>query len=153
MKKDQLKRLKPYQNWEEKELRTKLIKDVANLNIDDTLVLLWANIIKEAFNDKSWNVIEDYNGCTAVQDYIHPCPACFVHDYMWITGHGGAMADRIFYYLMRAEGMPANKSKRRWFAVRFMWYVGYMWKYIITRNWEPPTNSMLALNKYFEENA
>ncbi len=144
------KRLRPYSTWTPKELRLKLESDINyKLDIPYELKKLWIDIIREAFLSEDWNIIEDYNGCTLVQDQLHPCPACFVHDYMWITGHGGAMADNIFYEMMLAEGMTKAKAKRRWFGVRVGWFAYFRWKYIITRKYQQPTLAMVKLNEYF----
>jgi hypothetical protein len=114
--------------------------------------MLWCALIEEAFKTKDWDIIGEYNGCTVVQDYFHPCPACFLHDYMWITGRGGLMSDNIFYHLMIVEGIGKKKAWRRWLAVRTGWYFYYMWKYIIKRNWKMPTQTMRDLDQYFDKN-
>lgn len=143
-------RLTQYRNWTKKELRHALKTHVARLSIDGQLTNLWIDIIDEAFESEYWNVIDDFNGCTLVQDHFHPCPACFVHDYMWISGHGGYISDRIFFNLMRSEGMTKSKSTRRWFAVRVGWYFGYMWKYIFSRKFMNPTDKMIEIDNYFK---
>lgn len=143
-----MKRLKPYSNWTRTELAKTLITHINRLEIDKELKVLWIDLVNEAFDSKDWNVLEDYNGCTVVQDFFHPCPACFVHDYMGITGRGGRVSDRIFYHLMIAEGMPNGKSKRRWFAVRVAWYGYFLWKHIVRRSLKPTTRAMIALDKY-----
>lgn len=141
-------RLEPYKNWNNQELKETLLLHVNRLAINPELRHLWRELIHDAFNNKKWSPMIDYNGCTAVQDYGHPDLACFVHDYMWICGHGGRMSDRIFYHLMRASGMTKPQALRRWVAVRIGWFTWFMWKYIKRRNWEQPTDAMKNMNNY-----
>lgn len=148
MKKD---RLKPYTSWTVEELEDKLIKDVYSIDsIGIRFKRLWIDLIKEGFQDDNWNVLNDYNGCTIVQDFKHPDPACFCHDYMWITGHGGAKSDRIFKALMKAEGMPKAKINRRWFGVRVGWIFGFYWKYKIKGTLKKPTKAMINILNYID---
>lgn len=143
-----MSRVMPYKNWTEDELKLKFIRDVHGMQIAPGLKTLWTNIILEAFDSERWNVIRDYNGCTAVEDMFHPCPACFVHDYSWLTGMGGKVADNVFYGLMLAEGMNKSKAYRRWFAVRVGWFSYFRWKYVFNRNWRLPTNNLHELDIY-----
>jgi hypothetical protein len=123
---------------------------VSRLEISGELVNLWTEAIDEAFDSDQWDAIKHFNGCSVVQDYFHPCPACFIHDYSWCSGHGGQMADRIFYHLMRSEGMSKGKSSRRWFAVRVGWFCFYLWKYISKRKFRKPTPAMIKIDNYFK---
>ena len=116
---------------------------VKRLGIKPGLRYNWIKLIEEAFK-ADWNPIRDYNGCSVVQDQFHPCPACFCHDYMWITSRGGKMSDEIFYHLMIAEGMDKKKAKRRYLGVRLAWCFYYRWKYSLKN----PTKAMLRLNNY-----
>jgi hypothetical protein len=118
------------------------------MNISPGLKTLWKGIIIESFESDRWDVIADYNGCTAVQDMFHPCPACFVHDYSWISGMGGRVADRVFYGLMLAEGMKKSKARFRWFAVRVGWFSYFRWKYVFRRNWRQPSDLLIELDIY-----
>jgi|GEM_PF-2819146 len=148
-------RLLPYSHWTLAELHTKLKHIVLDFategTIDVTLRNFWTSLIQEAIDSKDWNPIQEFNGCTIVQDMFHPCPACFVHDYMWITGHGGKIADNIFFHLMIAEGMKKSKARRRWFAVRIGWFTWFRWKSIKSRNLSKPTMTMERLNNYFNQ--
>ena len=144
------KKLTPYTNWTKKELQYSLKVHVSRLDINHELKDLWKDLIDEAFQSEFWNVIYDFNGCTLVQDMFHPCPACFVHDYMWISGHGGYISDRIFFNLMISEGMSKSKATRRWFAVRVGWYFSFMWKYILQKKYMNPTEKMIKIDQYFK---
>lgn len=143
-------RVTPYKLWTNQELKDKLINDVNDLLISGQLKVLWVNLIEESFEEGTfWDPVVDYNGCTVVQDMYHPCPACYVHDYMWINGMGGKMSDNLFYNLMLSEGMKKAKAMRRLIAVRIMWHAYFMWKYILIRRWKQPSQNMMALYQYF----
>jgi hypothetical protein len=143
-------RLKPYELLEHTQLRDTAIEHIKRLNKNAVLEGLWIDLINEAFSSEYWTPIEDYNGCTIVQDTKHPSLACLPHDYMWISGHGGRTSDRIFYNLMIEQGVSKGRSTRRWFSVRTGWYAFYMWKYIFIKKFMPPTDAMLALDEYFK---
>ena len=143
--KKQKHRLRPYKNWTKEELETTLLKHVNRLDIQPMLREAWKDVIREAFISPYWDVIEDYNGCTLVQDMFHPCPACFVHDYMWIAGYGGVLSDKIFKGLMLAEGMKKGKANLRWFGVRVGWIFYFYWLNLIKRKLKKPTNLMYEL--------
>ena len=146
------KKVRPYTTWTSDELRQKLENDINyHMDVHFDLKSLWVDIVREAFSSKDWDAINDYNGCSIVQDPLHPCPACFVHDYMWITGRGGSMSDKIFYYLMKAEGLDEFTAIRRWLGVRIGWYVYFKWKYIRNRNLKKPTLAMSNLFEYFKK--
>lgn len=147
-----MSRLRPYINWTNAELKEHLVLQVLRLDVEDELTKLWLTVINEAFDTDLWSPIEDYNGCTMLQDHRHPDPACFVHDYMWICGYGGIKADRIFKALMVSEGMSKGSSRFRWFAVRTGWIFYYYWKYTSQRELKPLTNSMNKLHNYIKAN-
>jgi len=144
-------RLRPYRNWDKEELKDMLIKHLYILSVDPRLERLWINLIIESFKSDKWSPINDYNGCTMVQDELHPSLACFPHDYMWISGHGGRVADRIFYNLMIHQGMKKSKAYRRWIGVRFGWFFYFKWKYVLLRKLNEPTDAMKELDSYFRK--
>jgi len=144
------KRLMPYQHWNRNELRDTLENHVERFCVSERFKSHWTKLIGDAFRSEHWNVLDDYNGCTMLQDHLHPDPACFVHDFMWITGHGGVVSDRIFYHCMISEGMPPKKAWRRWFGVRVGWYCFFMWKYLSKRDLKPITKTMADFDKYLK---
>lgn len=147
-------RLKPYELWDIKDFKKVILSNLYKIYENkprDKFKTLWYNLIIEALDSKQWDVLKQYNGCTIVQDWIHPCPACFCHDYMWITGRGGIMSDGIFKALMKAEGMPKGKINRRWLGVRLGWLFGYYWKYKIKGTLKKPSKSMIELNNYLKK--
>lgn len=143
--------MKPYKNWTNNELRYTLIKHVYRICGESDFSELWVDLIKEAFDSNEWKIRDQYDGCTLVQDYYHPCPACFVHDYMCQTGRGGVMCDRIFKTCMEAEGMPKWKINVRWFAVRCYFVCYSFWKYVNLRELKKHSNAMLKINEYIQK--
>ncbi len=119
-----------------------------NPNYDDDFADLWADLIREGFASDEWKVRKQYDGCTLVQDKFHPCPACFVHDYMCQTGRGGVMCDRIFKHCMINEGMKRWRVGIRWFAVRAYFVIYSYWKHVSKRNLKQPTEAMKRINSY-----
>lgn len=136
----------PYQYWTKDELKKKLIDHINKINPPKTFKNHWITLVHDACNSYEWDVISQYNGCTIVQDLIHPCPACFCHDFMWISGHGGKVSDYIFKELMLAEGMKKCKAKRRFIGVRVGWFFWFKWK----RKQQKPTKNMMQFYKYLK---
>lgn len=143
-------RIRPYKNWEPADLREHLNKQVLSLNLSTEVSKLWIQLINDAFDTDLWNPIMDYNGCTLLQDRDHPCPACFVHDFMWICGYGGIKSDYIFKHLLRLKGMKRGASNRWWFGVRVGWIFYFYWKYNSRRELKPLTENMLNLYSYLK---
>ena len=143
-------RFEPYKFWSKTDLATHLHRVASRLDMGIEI----KELISSAITDTRWNVMKDYNGCSAVQDLYHPCVSCFIHDYLWITGQGGKDADYLFYKLMILEQTPKAMANRRWFAVRVAWFTYFKWKYFALRNVEPYSDQFLkVLNKFKEEDA
>jgi len=145
-----MSRKQPYQYWTNQELRDRLILTVKRMNLDVNLKILFLELIEEACDSKEWNPVKDFNGCTMVQDFYHPSPFCFVHDYMGITGRGGVVSDALFYYLMREKGVSNFNAYTRWLGVRVGWYSFFLWKHIIKRTYKKPSDNMVNLYNYFK---
>lgn len=143
-------RKQPYKYWTKLELEERLLSTVSRMDFTSELNILLSNLITEAIHSEEWNPIEEFNGCTMVQDYFHPSPFCFVHDYMGITGRGGRISDALFYYLMRAKGISKFSAYTRWIGVRIGWYGFFLWKHIIKRTYKKPSQNMINLYKYFK---
>ena len=111
-------------------------------------------LIMEAIWSDEWDMIKQYDGCTAVPEfhinkYVFDC---FVHDFHWQSGRGGKVADQIFYSLMIARGFPKFKAKKRYLGVRIAWHLWYKWKHKKKNNVKPLTLGMknwLKNNKIF----
>ena len=127
-------RFEPYKYWTDDEMKDALRDIIHSLDISILIRNQWRDIAIDAVDDSSWSFQKEYNGCTAVQDLFHPDPACWIHDYTWLTGMGGRKADRIFYELMLLEGMPKFKARRRYVLVRIGWMAFYNFKYRIKGN-------------------
>lgn len=145
-----MSRKQPYQYWTNQELKEKLILTVERMKLDGYYEELFLNLVKEACDSKEWNPPIDFNGCTMVQDYYHPSPFCFVHDYMGITGRGGKISDALFYYLMKEKGISGFSAYTRWLGVRIGWYSFFLWKHIIKRTYKKPSDNMINLYNYFK---
>lgn len=145
------KRLAPYQHWDLNELKDTLELHVNRLSCGSHTKRLWIKLIDDAFRSERWDVLKQYNGCTMLQDHLHPDPACFIHDFMWITGHGGAVSDRIFYNCMISEGMNGGKSWRRWLGVRIGWLCYFQWKYMKNRTLVPISKNMIEFDNHFKK--
>jgi len=140
--------MKPYKHWTNNELKYRLIQTVFRVSKDNDFAELWVDLIHEAFKSNEWEIKSQYDGCTLVQDHLHPCPACFVHDYMCQTGRGGIMCDRIFKHCMKNEGMKKWRINVRWFAVRCYFICFSFWKFVHLRELKKPSKSMVEINKY-----
>ena len=113
--------VKPYINWTRDELYTHFLKQSLAKGYD-------LSEIRTAVYSDGWDPMTEYNGCTMVQDPIHPFWPCFKHDYNWIVGGGGIEADREFYEDLKAAGF-LNIEARIWFlGVRIGWVLWYKWK-------------------------
>jgi len=119
---------KPYKFWTREELEEHLARQCrhykANFLMTD---------IRSAVHDKNWNPMEDYNGCTFVQDKHHPYVPCFLHDYAWIVLKGGIKHDRKFTKRLVIFGMKAIEAKLWFVGVRLGWIFYYKWKLMIKR--------------------
>ena len=101
-------------------------------------------LVEEALESDEWDFMTDYNGCTAVSElhYDYYVFDCFVHDFLWITGRGGKIADKIFYDLMIARGLGKYIAKKRYIGVRIAWNTVYRWKHKFNGNVRPHTYGM-----------
>jgi hypothetical protein len=122
--------MKPYKHLENEKLKELLISNAAAIN-SPTWVLL---LIEEAFNNSLWNPVLDFDGCTLVQDVLHPSPACFIHDFLWRCGYGGPISDEIVFDIWILEGLNVRKARRRWLGVRCAWIMFYKWRNLLVSN-------------------
>ncbi len=73
-------------------------------------------------------------------------PASLVHDYLWATGRGGLIADRIFRRIMKVYAVHPIVYSARYLAVRSAWSCYYYWKHTYNRNLKPLTKRMVSLS-------
>lgn len=125
-----MKNYQPYKYWTRTMFRDHFTRQ---LNAMKNPQWVWELLI-EALESEEWNPSEDFDGCSIVQDRLHPCLACFVHDFHWRTGRGGAVSDKIFYDIMLLDGTPKGQAKRRKIAVRIGWVFWHSWKHYFNRN-------------------
>jgi len=138
----------PYINWTRSDFNRHL-KGVANdLNLGKEIKAL---IELALLDDKTWDPVKDYDGCTLVQDMYHPCLSCFIHDYLWSAGQGGKNADSLFLWLMKKEGLNHAKAHRRYVAVRIYWVCWSKWKHLGKRNVNLYSSEFEAVLKYINK--
>jgi hypothetical protein len=85
--------------------------------------------IKSAAFDERWNPIKQYDGCTFVQDDLHPFPPCFLHDWRWATRQDVKLADLEFEENLKKFGYPLWKAKLYYIAVRIAYICYYQFKH------------------------
>jgi hypothetical protein len=138
---------RPYINWTKTAFNEHL-KGLVNVH---GLGKEFKALIELALLDsKTWDPTKDYDGCTLVQDMYHPCLSCFLHDYLMLAGQGGKDADKLFKFVMEAEGLKPGKIRRRWLAVRLYWLFWSKWKHLRKRNVNPYSEEFQAVLKYIE---
>ena len=82
----------------------------------------------QACYDKRWLPQVDFNGCSVVQDELHPYPPCFLHDYAYVVHGGGPDADKQFYVDLIDWGMKPSKAMRWYIGVRIGWLFYFKWR-------------------------
>jgi len=137
----------PYINWSKTEFNTHL-KSLANKF--DLPVPIKA-LITAALLDERWDPLQQYDGCTLVQDMYHPCLSCFIHDYLWISGQGGKDSNKVFFYLMLKEGFSESKAKRRYYGVSLYCLFYAKWAHIINKNLNPYSKEFKDVLKYIKK--
>jgi hypothetical protein len=70
----------PYKFWTKEKLYWHLITQAGEYYANDDNMQF---IIKNAVYDTRWNPLLEFNGCTFVQDDLHPFLPCFIHDWRW----------------------------------------------------------------------
>jgi hypothetical protein len=120
----------PYKFW----CKTHLADHLKELTHQLSLGKEIRHLIEASMVNPHWDPINEFDGCSVVQDTYHPCLSCFIHDYLWRTGQGGKESDELFYLLMLAEGTSKARAKRRWLAVRLGWLFYYKWNHISMRD-------------------
>lgn len=114
----------PYAYWSRGELYEKLLPQALDTGVK-------TRILKEACYDDRWIPSRDFNGCSVIQDPLHPYLPCFIHDYRWVTGQGGNLSDIEFRNNLIKAGLSKVKAWRFYFAVRLGWLFYFKWKYLI----------------------
>ncbi len=113
-------RLQPYKYWSREELfnHCKVQAMMYDFSIEE---------VKETVFDDRWNPSIDFNGCSFVQDPLHPFYPCLKHDYDWVVGVGGIDSDSRFYENLKKTGMLSLKARIWFLGVRLGWSLYYKW--------------------------
>ena len=111
----------PYKYWNRGQMLEHLIPQCIDFDISTFLV-------KEICYDSRWNPKRDFNGCSVVQDELHPFVPCFIHDYRWVVGEGGLRSDIEFRRNLILAGFSKFKAYKYFIAVRIGWLFYYKWK-------------------------
>jgi len=110
----------PYKNWTRNELYAHCLMQADEYGFDRVEM---SNVIY----DKRWVPQQDFNGCTLVQDPLHPFWPCLRHDWAWIVGEGGREVDDRFREDLIQSGMYGAKAKRWFIGVRIGWFFSFKW--------------------------
>ena len=138
-------RLEPYKYWTKEQIESVVVSNTSKMLIDPKLKALIINLMVSVIYSSDWEVSTDYNGCTAVRDPLHPSIGCLFHDYVNLTGRGSLKADRLFYELMKIEGLSKFRAKIRMYFVRIAHIFFFSWKIKKKDN----TEQMIKLYDYF----
>ena len=111
----------PYKYWSRDLLYEFLLKQCLDFGINTF------EVNQICYSDK-WNPIEDFNGCTLVQDELHPFLPCFIHDYRWIIGEGGLDSNLEFKINLEKAGFTKSKATLYFIGVTVGWILWYKWK-------------------------
>jgi len=140
-------RLEPYKYWSKEQMESIIVENTSKMSIDPKLKALIIDLMISVIYSEDWDVSDDFNGCTFVQDTLHPSIACLFHDYVNLTGRGSARSDKLFYELKRIEGLGKFRAKFRMYVVRFAYIFFFYWK--ITRKLDTP--EMKRLFDYYKK--
>lgn len=138
-------RLEPYKYWTKEQIESVVVQNTSKMPINTELKALIIDLMVSVIYSSDWEVSTDYNGCTFVQDTIHPSISCLFHDYVNLTGRGSARADRLFYQLARIEGLGKFRAKLRMYIVRIAHIFFFSW----TIKKKDDTEQMIKLYDYF----
>ena len=116
--------MQPYKYWSRDLLHEFLIKQCIDYGIDSFMV-------KEMCYSEKWNPKFEYNGCTFVQDELHPFLPCFIHDYRWIVGEGGLDSNLEFKTNLIKAGFSKSKALKYFLGVHLGWILYYKWKHLL----------------------
>ena len=114
-------RLQPYRNWSRTELYDHCLRQADQYGFDK-------DEMYEVIYDKRWNPVCDFDGCSVVQDPIHPFYPCLKHDHDWIVYGGGIEYDMEFYLNLKKTNLVNRKARLWYIGVRTAWLFWYRWK-------------------------
>lgn len=138
-------RLEPYKYWTSEQMESIIVDSTSKMLIDPKLKVLIIDLMVSVVYSDDWDFSDEFNGCTFVQDALHPSISCLFHDYANLTGRGSLRADKLFYELMRIEGLSKFRSKLRMYIVRIAYIFFFSW----TIKKKDDTEQMIKLYDYF----
>ena len=111
----------PYIYWERKDFA-----DHFRRQYTDALVNEWSEI-EGMIYDSRWQPAFDYDGCSVIQDQLHPFLPCFIHDYRYVTqDYTRRDADNEFLCNLIMMKVAPAKALLMYLLIRaFGWY---FWK-------------------------
>ena len=84
--------------------------------------------VLEIIADKRWSIQSDFDGCTLVQDRMHPYIPCLIHDYNWVIDKPRHGYDIQFREDLVKFGMPRWKAFIMYLGVSLGRIFYYRWK-------------------------
>ena len=111
----------PYQFWTRDDLYDHIMIQCDKFGFDKKEA-------EEIIYDNRWNPTLDFDGCTLVQDPIHPFYPCLKHDWAWRVMGGGIEHDVEFRRDLITANMYGFKAKKWFLGVRIAWVLWYKWK-------------------------
>lgn len=120
----------PFSDWNRTTFQERLVLQAIEFGGERWMI----DLFNRACTDSRWTPSIEFDGCTTIQDLRQPCAPCFVHDWMWKTGQGGKVADKIFFRLLIATGCNKTKARIMFVLVRIGWATVYRRKHLKDRN-------------------
>lgn len=112
----------PYKYWSRNDLFWKIKQQALDYRCCHPDMLY---TIRSAAYDTRWNPAKDFNGCTFVQDDLHPFLPCFIHDWRWVTRQDVKLADLEFRENLLHFGYPKWKANLYYYTVRLAYICYY----------------------------
>lgn len=138
--------MRPYKTWDTQDLKSNLLNQVKFYDLPPWVDML----LRESFDFRQWNPQKQFDGCTIVQDPDHPCIACWLHDFWWLTGRGGWLSNVLFQRILKLTDVNWYQRNKNFLGVTIGWYAGYKWKHLIKGNVSKPTQGMLYAKRYLK---
>jgi hypothetical protein len=117
-------RKQPYLLWTRDDFWLHLQKQAAAYGMSETEQFE----IKQMVYDMRWHPRTDYDGCTFIQDAMHPFVPCFIHDYRCIVQGWANKWDVEFYHNNVRFGLTRLWSGTQYLVIRCAYYLYYKWK-------------------------
>ena len=116
----------PYKHWTKENLYWHLVTQAGEYYANNDVMQY---IIKQAVYDTRWNPLLGFNGCTMVQDDLHPFLPCFIHDWRWVTRQDITMSNIEFKENLLKFGYPYWKAQLYYIGVNLGYYFYFKYKH------------------------